>query len=229
MAPLIVAPSLLAADPLNFAAALRTAEEGGAGWHHVDVMDGHFVPNLTFGLPIVAAMKKVAKLPLDVHIMVTNPDQVALDYVRAGADYLVFHVEAAVHAHRLCQAIRQAGGRPGLAINPGTPLETLEPLLEEVDLINVMSVNPGFGGQKFIERAVGRIRRLRQMMAEQGLADRIRIQVDGGINEETGRRVVEAGADTLVAGSYVFGASDPKAAIASLTNLLPASMAGRGA
>ena len=148
---IVVSPSLLAADPLKFGEEVRSVEAGGAHWHHVDVMDGHFVPNLTYGLPFVRALKVFAKLPLDVHIMVSNPDQVAIDYVEAGADYLVFPVETAVHPHRLCQAIRHAGAKPGIAINPGTAIETLVPLLGELDLINVMSVNPGFGGQAFIE------------------------------------------------------------------------------
>lgn len=211
-----VAPSLLAADPMNFATELRSVEEAGADWHHVDVMDGHFVPNLTYGIPFVKALKKTTKIPLDVHIMVSNPDTVALQYVEAGADLLSFHIEAAVHSHRLLHAIRAAGAKAGLSVNPGTPFSIIEPLLSDVDLVNVMSVNPGFGGQKFIPQIVDKIQRIDQGLKDLGRRDDVFIEVDGGINAETGRVVVDAGADFLVAGTYVYGAEDRSQPISKL-------------
>jgi len=213
---LIVAPSILAADPLNFAQELAAVERAGADWHHIDVMDGHFVPNLTFGLPLIAAIKRMTNLPLDVHIMVSNPDSVALQYVEAGADYLSFHIEAVTHAHRLVTAIQGAGARAGLAINPGTSLELLTPMLAYVDLINVMSVNPGFGGQSYIPETAERIATLSKMIKAANRQGKVLIQVDGGINERTYKHVCEAGADVLVAGTYVYGATDRQAAIAGL-------------
>ena len=210
----IVAPSLLAADPLRFAEELASVEKAGADWHHVDVMDGHFVPNLSYGLPLVAAFKKVTTIPLDVHIMVDNPDQVALDYVDAGADLLVFPIESSLHPHRLIQSIHKAGAKAGIAINPGSPIAYIEELLPELDLVNVMTVNPGFGGQSFIESCVDKIKRLRKLIDDKGLSTLI--EVDGGVNAETGALVREAGADVLVAGTYVYRAESRKAAIASL-------------
>jgi ribulose-phosphate 3-epimerase len=212
----LVAPSLLAVNPLDLRANLKEIESLGADLHHVDVMDGHFVPNLTYGPPLVKALKEASGIPLDVHIMVSNPDEVAESYVKAGADYLSFHVEAATHAHGLCQKINALGAKAGLSINPGTSLETLKPLLGEVSLINVMSVNPGFGGQKFIEETISRVKTLKDWIIRDGLEDRVLIEVDGGINAETGKKVFDAGASVLVAGTYVYGASDRKAAIDSL-------------
>jgi len=153
-------------------------------------------------------LKKKTKIPLDVHIMVANPDQVALDYVKAGADILVFHVEAARHGHRLAQAIRQAGARPGIALNPGTMLEMAEPLIPDVDVIMLMSVNPGFGGQSFIEPTIDRVRRLKKMIEAQGRGKDVIIEVDGGITDVTGAKVAAAGATAFVAGTYVYGAKD---------------------
>ena len=211
---IMIAPSLLAADPMNFGQEALAAEEAGADIHHMDVMDGHFVPNLTFGIPFIKALKKISKIPLDVHIMISNPDAMALEYVKAGADYLVFHVEAGIHSHRLMQAIRDAGAKPGLAINPGTPLHSLEPLLEDAAMVNVMSVNPGFGGQKFIKATLKRIEQLRAMIDNNKYETLI--QIDGGVNQETYRNVIEAGADVLVAGTAVYGQEDRKQAIAGL-------------
>lgn len=219
MKEIIVAPSLLAADPMRFGEDLKDAETAGATWHHVDVMDGHFVPNLTYGIPFVAALKKTSTIPLDVHIMVSNPDEVALDYVRAGADILVFHIEAARHAHRLIESIHQAGARAGVAINPGTSLQTLEPVIPYVDLINVMSVNPGFGGQSFIREAVGRVAAVAAMIANAGRSEDVAIEVDGGVNDETGAEIVRAGARALVAGSWVYGAPDRRDRISRLKDL----------
>lgn len=218
-----IAPSLLAADPLEIKKEILSVEAAGADVHHIDVMDGHFVPNLTFGPPLVKALKKIANVPLDVHIMVTNPDAVALDYVKAGADILVFHIEAAYHPHRLIQSIHSEGAKAGLAINPGTSLMTLEPLLEMVDVINVMAVNPGFGGQSFIPQTVERVANLAEMLRRRGREQVVRIEVDGGINENTGPLVAQAGATLLVAGTHVYGNPDRKAVISSLRRAVTCS------
>jgi len=210
----LIAPSLLAADPLNMEKDLMDVEAAGADWHHIDIMDGHFVPNLTYGVPLVKAMKKICKIPLDVHIMVSNPDQIALDFVKAGADLLSFHVEAATHSHRLLQAIRAEGALAGLAVNPGTPVEMTFPLLSGTDVVLLMSVNPGFGGQSYIVETEGRVAALRQEINRRGL--NCRIEVDGGITDKTGALVAKAGADIVVAGTYVYGAKDRKQTIATL-------------
>lgn len=194
-------------------------EKFGAGWHHIDVMDSHFVPELTFGLPIIRGLKKGSRLPLDVHIMVSNPDLTALDYVRAGADILTFHIEAATHHHRLLQAIRKEGALAGVAINPGTPLSLLQPLYPYLDIINVMTVNPGYGGQSFIEGMLDKIKAIRAALNANNETKHVLIEVDGGINGETGQKVVAAGADVLVAGNFVYNAPDRKIAMATLLAL----------
>ena len=219
MKKVLVAPSLLSADPLKIGEELRSIEKAGADWHHVDVMDGHFVPNLTYGLPLIAALKRQTTLPLDVHIMVANPDEVALDYVHAGADILVFHVEAARHAHRLTQVIRAAGAKAGIALNPGTPLEAAFPLLGDVDVVMLMSVNPGFGGQSFITQTIDRVEQLAKEIGRRGLSEAVLIEVDGGINASTGARVVEVGANVLVAGTFVYSSPDRQGAIRQLKEL----------
>jgi len=215
----LVAPSILAADPLRFGEEVKAVEKAGASWHHVDVMDGHFVPNLTYGIPLVKALKKITTLPLDVHIMVSNPDDVALSYVEAGADILVFHAEVAKHGHRLAEAIRGRGARPGVALNPGTPLELAYALAPHVDVIMLMSVNPGFGGQSFIEDTVSRVKALHEWLQIHNLSEKVLIEVDGGINETTGAQVVKAGAKVLVAGTFVYGAQDRSKPISALKNL----------
>jgi ribulose-phosphate 3-epimerase len=219
MTRVLVAPSLLAADPLRLGEEVASVERAGCDWHHVDVMDGHYVPNLTFGLPLVAALKRVAKVPLDVHIMVSNPDAVALDYVNAGADSLTFHVEAAVHHHRLLQTIRDGGARAGVALNPGTPVEAIVPLLDDLDLVLVMSVNPGFGGQRYLPQAAARVAQVRAALAARGREKEVVIEVDGGITDRTAPDVVRAGATMLVAGTYVYGAEDRRVPIAKLQGL----------
>ena len=215
MAPILVAPSILSADPLNLEDEIRSVEAGGADWHHIDVMDGHFVPNLSFGFPLIKALRKKAQAPLDVHIMIDNPDQYALDYVEAGAGILTFHAEASRHPHRLIQVIKKAGAKAGIALNPGTPLSACEPLLPDVDMVLLMSVNPGFGGQAFIPGSTQRIRRLKEMALKANRGD-LMIQVDGGISKENAREVCEAGANVLVAGSWVYGSPDRAAAISAL-------------
>ena len=216
MKNIIVSPSLLAADPMSFGQELASVEAAGADWHHVDVMDGHFVPNLTYGLPFIEALKKNSKIPLDVHIMIANPDQMAGDYVSAGADILVFHIEASTHPHRTIQKIKSSGVKAGIALNPGTPTSAVSQLVADADLFLVMTVNPGFGGQKFIHSAVDKISELKAMIAKAGRTAEVDIEVDGGVNHETVGKVRAAGATALVAGTYVYGAKDRAAAIASL-------------
>lgn len=214
----LIAPSLLSADPLNFERDIKDVEAAGADWHHVDVMDGHFVPNLTYGLPFIKALKAKATIPLDVHIMVSNPDAVADQYLEAGADLLVFHQEAAIHPHRIIQQIKSKGRKAGMALNPGTPIEHVYPVIRELDLVLIMSVNPGFGGQSFIEEAIARVGQLHQFLVQKGLQDKVTIEVDGGINAKTAKQVVAAGARALVAGTAVYGEKDRKSAIAALRN-----------
>ena len=214
MKSILIAPSLLAANPLDYRSELLSVEQAGADIHHVDVMDGHFVPNLTFGLPFVKALKSVSKLPLDVHVMISNPDEMAELYVKAGADFFVFHVEAARHAHRITQVVSELGAKPGIAINPGTPTSAIIPLMPYVKMVNVMSVNPGFGGQKFIKQTLSRIEFVRNLIEKSSFD--CHVQVDGGVNESTVDEVIGAGANVLVAGTAVYGHADRKLAISSL-------------
>ncbi|WNG30132.1 ribulose-phosphate 3-epimerase [Cystobacter fuscus] len=210
----LVSPSLLSSDFGRLAEEVRAVEAAGADWIHVDVMDGRFVPNITLGPVIVQAIKKAATRPLDVHLMIVEPEKYVEAFVKAGADILTVHAEACTHLHRVLQQIRHAGARPAVVLNPATPLSAVEEVLGDVDMVLLMSVNPGFGGQGFIPHTVDKVRRLRAMLDARGL--HTHIQVDGGINSETARLVVAAGADVLVAGSYVFGAKDYAAAIHSL-------------
>jgi ribulose-phosphate 3-epimerase len=209
-----LSPSILAADLADLAGALALCEEGGADLIHVDVMDGHFVPNLSFGVPVVAALKRRTDIPLDVHLMVSNPDRLLEDYLRAGADYLTVHWETSDHLHRTLTRIRDGGASAGVAINPATPVEVLEDVLEVLDLVLVMSVNPGFAGQAFIPRALEKVQRLRAMSERLGTT--VEIAMDGGLDAETTPRAVEEGVEICVVGSAIFGRDDPLAAMAEI-------------
>ncbi|RYZ39091.1 MAG: ribulose-phosphate 3-epimerase [Myxococcaceae bacterium] len=212
--PVRISPSLLSCDFSRLAEEVRAIEAAGADWIHVDVMDGRFVPNITLGPVIVEAIKRVATKPLDVHLMIVEPERYVEAFAKAGADVLTVHQEASPHLHRTLQQIRHAGAKPAVVLNPGTPLVAIEEVLGDVDMVLLMSVNPGFGGQSFIESTVEKVRRLRAMLDARGLD--VDIEVDGGINAETAKRVVAAGATVLVAGSYVFGSKDYAKAIQSL-------------
>ena len=217
-----IAPSILSADFARLADALRQAEEGGADWIHVDVMDGHFVPNLTIGAPVVKALRRETSLPLDVHLMIERPEQLVAAFVAAGADYLTVHVEADVHLHRTVERIRELGAKPGVSLNPGTPLSTIDEILPYVDLVLVMSVNPGFGGQRYIPTSTHKIAMLKGMVDERSLWG-IEIEVDGGVAPETAGEIVAAGATVLVAGAAVF---NDQASVRANIGALRAAVAG---
>ncbi len=209
-----IAPSLLSADFTRLSEAISSVADGGATILHVDVMDGHFVPNITIGLPVVRSLRKATKLTIDTHLMIDQPGRYAVEFVKAGADMVSIHIEADAHIHRTLTAIREAGAKAGIAINPGTSLSSIEDSIQYADFVLLMSVNPGFGGQSFIETSIPRLKRLRAMIAEQGL--QTRIEIDGGIDEHNIRSVVEAGAEILVAGTAVYGKEDPAAAVRNL-------------
>jgi len=204
-----IAPSILSADLSRLGDEVKEVEEAGADLIHVDVMDGHFVPNLSVGLPVVKALKEVTKLPLDVHLMIEEPDRYLEEFVKAGASILSVHLEASKHIHRTLERIRELGIMVGVALNPGTPLGMLEEVIGEVDLVVLMSVDPGFGGQAFIPSSLDKIKRLKNWLRELGLQN-VLIEVDGGIKLENIKEVAQAGADILVSGSGIFGERDRK-------------------
>ncbi len=209
-----IAPSILAADFSKLAEEVKAVEEAGAKLIHIDVMDGHFVPNITMGPIVVDALRPVTNLPLDVHLMIENPDQYIEEFVKAGADYITVHVEACRHLHRTIQLIRSLGAKPGVVLNPHTPVETIQHVLEDIDLVLLMTVNPGFGGQKFIHSVVPKIETLSGMIKEKNL--NVEIEIDGGINAETIKPCAQAGASIFVAGSAIYGQEDRKAALQSI-------------
>lgn len=209
-----IAPSILAADFSNLGRDVSSLSDWGADWLHFDVMDGHFVPNLSFGPPILSSIRPLTKLPIDAHLMVEEPSRFIPWFINAGADIITIHVEAEKHLHRSLQQIHEAGRKAGVVLNPGTPAIAAKEVLPYCDLVLVMSVNPGYGGQKFIPESVAKIRELRSMIDERNL--NTEIEVDGGVNEETAKLCIDAGATVLVAGSAVFHANDPRAVIHAL-------------
>lgn len=213
----LIAPSLLSADFGNLERDIMMINRSDADWFHVDVMDGVFVPNISFGMPVIKAMAKHAGKPLDVHLMIVDPDRYISEFKKCGAEVLTVHYEACTHLHRTIQAIKAEGMKAGVAINPHTPVSALQDIIFDLDLVLVMSVNPGFGGQKFIEHSLNKIRQLVEMRRQN--ASSFLIEVDGGVNDSNAHRLILAGADVLVAGNYVFASSDPAAVISGLKNL----------
>lgn len=213
---MIVSPSLLSCDFANIQRDVEMLNNSQADWLHIDVMDGVFVPNISFGLPVVEAMKRHAKKPLDVHLMIVNPDQYIADFKKVGADYLTVHYEACTHLHRTIQLIHQHDMKAGVALNPHTPIEVLSEIICDLDLVLIMSVNPGFGGQKFIEHTYEKVKALKQLIVQNNAATLI--EIDGGVTLDNASKLVAAGADVLVAGTTVFKAADPIQMIASLRN-----------
>ena len=214
----LLAPSILSANFANLEKDIRSVEMGGADWIHCDVMDGKFVPNITFGPLVVKSVNRITKLPIDVHLMIEKPDDFLEDFVKAGADYLTVHQEEVVHLHRTITRIKELGAKAGVAINPATPVCTLTEILEYVDMVLVMSVNPGFGGQKFIESSLKKIRELRSIREEKNL--NFLIEVDGGVDKNTAKKLKDAGTDVFVSGSAIFSKDNATAAALELKNLV---------
>jgi ribulose-phosphate 3-epimerase len=223
--PIRIAPSILSADFGRLAEEVKAAVAAGADWIHVDVMDGRFVPNITIGPLVVEAVRKVTKLPIDAHLMIVEPERYVESFAKAGADIVSVHQEVSPHLHRTLQAIRAAGAKPAVALNPSTPAETVEHVLADCEMVLVMTVNPGFGGQKYIPACTAKIRRLRALADR--LQPKLEIQVDGGVNAAIAGEIAAAGANVLVAGSAVYGAPDYRAAIAGIRDAAIAARGGR--
>lgn len=213
----LIAPSVLSADFANLQRDIEMINKSEADWFHIDIMDGVFVPNISFGFPVIKAIHKHAKKPLDVHLMIVDPDRYLLDFKSAGAENITVHIEACTHLHRTINAIRDLGCKAGVAVNPHTSVSLLENIIEDLDLVCLMSVNPGFGGQKYIEGTYKKIVDLRSMAA--GRNDKLLIEVDGGVSNQNAKQLIDAGADVLVAGNAVFSASDPIAEISILKKI----------
>jgi len=210
----MIAPSLLAADFLNLAAETEMVNNSEADLFHLDVMDGRFVPNISFGIPIIRDVNKLCTKPLDVHLMIVEPEKYIADFRKAGADIITVHYEACPHLHRTIQQIKETGAQAGVALNPHTPVSLLEDILEDIDIVCLMSVNPGFGGQKFIYQTLPKIKKLKTMIIERNLG--VRIEIDGGVGLQNAQKILEAGADILVAGSSVFKSENPTDSISRL-------------
>ena len=213
----IIAPSILSADFGYLAKDIEMVNRSEADWFHLDIMDGVFVPNISYGLPVVSQIKKMATKPLDVHLMIVQPERYVEAFHKAGADILTVHYEACTHLHRTIQQIKAQGMKVGVSLNPHTPVSLLEDVIEDIDVVLLMSVNPGFGGQSFIEQTINKVDKLKRLVMESN--SHTLIEIDGGVNFETGKRLVNAGADALVAGSFVFNSPDPEANIKGLKEL----------
>jgi len=214
----LVAPSVLAADFANIQRDVEMINESDADWFHIDIMDGVFVPNISFGMPVLAAIQKHAKKPLDVHLMIVDPDRYIKNFKDLGADILTVHYEACTHLHRTVQAIKAEGMQAGVALNPHTPISVLEDIIEDLDLVCLMSVNPGFGGQSFIENTYTKVQQLKNLITFKGC--KTKIEIDGGVTDKNANNLIEVGADVLVAGSYVFKAENPTQTVAELKALI---------
>ncbi len=214
----LIAPSVLAADFANLQRDVKMINNSDADWFHIDVMDGHFVPNISYGMPVIAAIKKHATKPLDVHLMIEKPERYIEEFAKVGADIITVHYESTVHLHRTLTQIENAGCKAGIVLNLTTPLAVLEDILPKCYMILLMSINPGFGGQKFEEMTYNRVKRLRKMIDDQGL--NTRIEIDGGVTDKNAKKLIDAGADVLVAGSYIFKSDDPTATIANMKKII---------
>ena len=213
----IIAPSLLSANILQLEQEIKELEKNGADWFHVDIMDGHFVPNITFGAPVIKCLRKLTEIPFDVHLMIENPENYIADFADAGADIITVHAESTVHLHRLIQQIKDHGVKAGVSLNPATSLDVLDYVLEDLDMVLIMSVNPGFGGQSFIPQCKEKIRALKKMISDRDL--KVDIQVDGGVKLDNVKEIADCGADIVVAGSAIFGEKDPTEATKKFKNI----------